>query len=94
MPRLFAYEVKEQGLILCCFPLPLHSSALVHLKEGRTRELLAAKELMRPVVGIGAKGKYFQGAYLPTVLLEASEEVTYKGVVSMRKESFLSQDGF
>lgn len=31
-------------------------------------------------------------AHLPRVLLEASEEVTYNEVVSMRKESFLSLD--
>jgi hypothetical protein len=31
-------------------------------------------------------------AHLPRVLLEASEEVTYNGVVSMRKASFLSLD--
>lgn len=45
-------------------------------------------------MGMGGNVKYFQGAHLPRVLLEASEEITYKGVVSMRKESFLSQDGF
>lgn len=76
------------------YSVPLHSSALVHLKEGGSWELLVAKELMRPVVGMGENGKYFQGSHLPRVLLEASEEVTYKGVVSMRKKSFLSQDGF
>lgn len=45
--------------------VPLHSLALVHLKGGRTRELLVAKELMRPVVGTGGNGKYLQGAHLP-----------------------------
>lgn len=64
------------------------------LAEDRIRELLGAKELMRPVVGPGGNMKYFQGPHLPRVLLEASEEVTYNGVVSMRKESFLSRDGF
>lgn len=34
----------------------------------------------------------FPLAHLPRVLLQASEEVTYNGVVSMRKESFLSLD--
>lgn len=55
---------------------------------------MGAKELMRPVVGVGRNMKYFQGAHLLRVLLEASGEVTYNGVVSMRKESFLSRDGF
>lgn len=62
--------------------------------QGRTGELLGAKELMRPVVGVGRNMKYFQGTHLLRVLLEASGEVTYNGVVSMRKERFLSRDGF
>lgn len=49
---------------------------------------------MGPVVGVGGNRKYFQGAHLLRVLLEASGEVTYNGVVSMRKESLLSRDGF
>lgn len=45
-------------------------------------------------MGVGGNVKYFQGAHLLRVLLEASGEVTYNGVVSMRKESFLSRGGF
>lgn len=45
-------------------------------------------------MGVGRNMKYFQEAHLLRVLLEASGEVTYNGVVSMRKESFLSRDGF
>lgn len=71
-----------------------HSLVLLNLKEGRARELLVAKELMRPVVGMGGNTKYFQGPHLLRVLLEASEEVTYNGAVSMRKECFLCRDGF
>lgn len=55
---------------------------------------MVAKELMRPVVGTGGNGKILPGGTPSRVLLEASEEVTYKGVVSLGKECFVSQDGF
>jgi hypothetical protein len=54
MPRSFAYEVCTGPHPLLLSSVALQGSALVHLKEGRTRELLAAKELKRPVVGMGA----------------------------------------
>lgn len=44
--------------------------------------------------GGGREQEVLPGAHLLRVLLEASGEVTYNGVVSMRKESFLSREGF
>lgn len=61
-------------------------------RKTRGRRALGQEGVNEPGGGRGRRGLRAPPAYLPRALLAGSEDVTYNGVVSMRKKAFLPLD--